>query len=399
MRYGTIWLLAGILLFATIGTTAVPPESYGSDGYEDPGILGTDHAVFGEVNTSGGHPPDATPVKITVYHVDHYTDYEVSGGVVSGWYSKTLPGTEQGTNWDIGDDIWANVTYDSNNYYNKTVITSGTNQQIDVDLYGGDHAVWGTVYDFSDNTVPDGTPVRVIVYHIDHYTTYNVTGGTSSGYFTKTLPGADYGLNWNYGDPIWVNATYQGYEYSNQTTITTGTNQQIDVHTRLKISLNTGWNLVSLPLVQTNTSIQAVLSSIDGEWDYAQYYNATDASDHWKTYAAFKPASLNDLWDLNHTMGFWLHTTVACTLNVTGSLPTSTNIQLYAGWNLVGYPTLNNTTTVADALAGTGYDKPVEGFNATAPYRISQLDDTYVMKPGEAYWIHVPADTVWVVDW
>ena len=46
-----------------------------------------------------------------------------------------------------------------------------------------------------------------------------------------------------------------------------------------------------------------------------------------------------------------------------------------------------------------GYDRPVEGYNVSHPYRISPLSDTYMMKPGEAYWIHVPADTVWVVDW
>ena len=48
--------------------------------------------------------------------------------------------------------------------------------------------------------------------------------------------------------------------------------------------------------------------------------------------------------------------------------------------------------------AGTGYDA-VEGFNASHPYRISPLADTYLMQPGEGYWVHVPADTTWVVDW
>jgi hypothetical protein len=71
---------------------------------------------------------------------------------------------------------------------------------------------------------------------------------------------------------------------------------------------------------------------------------------------------------------------------------------LFAGWNLVGYPSLTQKT-VSDALAGTGYDRPLEGFNATAPYRISQLADTYMMRPGEGYWMHVPVDTVWIVDW
>jgi hypothetical protein len=69
-----------------------------------------------------------------------------------------------------------------------------------------------------------------------------------------------------------------------------------------------------------------------------------------------------------------------------------------AGWNLVSYPSLT-PMDIATALATTGYDLPVEGFNASAPYRISPLVDTYMMQPGEGYWVHVPADTVWVVDW
>jgi hypothetical protein len=65
---------------------------------------------------------------------------------------------------------------------------------------------------------------------------------------------------------------------------------------------------------------------------------------------------------------------------------------------MVGYPT-QTPMDIATALAGTGYDLPVEGFNATAPYRISPLADTYLMQPGEGYWVHVPVDTIWTVDW
>ena len=79
------------------------------------------------------------------------------------------------------------------------------------------------------------------------------------------------------------------------------------------VDLNDGWNLVSFPLIPADTSIEQVLSSISGQWDIVEYYNASDTNDHWKTYATFKPASLNDLWNLDNTMGFWLHVTNATT--------------------------------------------------------------------------------------
>ncbi|MCK4266583.1 MAG: right-handed parallel beta-helix repeat-containing protein, partial [Thermoplasmata archaeon] len=164
------------------------------------------------------------------------------------------------------------------------------------------------------------------------------------------------------------------------------------------IFLDQGWNLISLPLIQADESIDQVLRSITGKWNYLQIYEAFDHGDPWKTNATFKPDQINDLKLLNHTIGFWINIIEpSATLTVTGAIPLTTNIPLYAGWNLVGYPSFNGSP-ISDALAGTGYDKPVEGYNASAPYRITQLADSYLMKPGEAYWVHVPADTIWTVD-
>lgn len=85
-------------------------------------------------------------------------------------------------------------------------------------------------------------------------------------------------------------------------------------------------------------------------------------------------------------------------IKMNGTHPITTNINLRVRWNLVGYP-FPTEKSISDALAGTGYDRPVEGFNGSAPYRLSQLADTYLMRPGVGYWIHVPADTGWVVNW
>jgi hypothetical protein len=163
-----------------------------------------------------------------------------------------------------------------------------------------------------------------------------------------------------------------------------------------QINLTQGWNLISIPLELSDTSINAVLFSINGKWCYAQYYDATDAADHWKTYATFKPAILNDLWNLDNTMGFWIYMVDAATLTVYGNYPGTSNILLHAGWNLVGYPSLNYSRTIVDVFAGTGYDM-VEGINASDPYRTSLLPGTYIVTPGEGYWLHVPSDAIWTV--
>lgn len=164
------------------------------------------------------------------------------------------------------------------------------------------------------------------------------------------------------------------------------------------IQLESGWNLISLPLVQVDASILEVLYSIDGKWDIVQYFDPLDAGDPWKTYATFKPDSLNDLRSINHRMAVWIHATEACTLTVHGQEPTSTNIPLYSGWNLVGYPSRNENTTVANSLWGTGADA-VQVCDTSEPYNLREVGPEYVLQPGEGYWVHVPFDSSWIVNW
>jgi hypothetical protein len=161
-----------------------------------------------------------------------------------------------------------------------------------------------------------------------------------------------------------------------------------------EIQLQEGWNLISLPLEQIDTSIPNVLASINGQWEVVKYYDNMDQSDPWKTYRV--GSSVNDLVGIDNTMGFWIYINQPnVNLTVRGSIPTYTTIPLYAGWNLVGYPTLT-TETVGNALWGTGADR-VEVFDPVLPF-IKEVGATYVMKPGEGYWVHVPADTVWTVN-
>ena len=162
-----------------------------------------------------------------------------------------------------------------------------------------------------------------------------------------------------------------------------------------EIALSPGWNLISFPLEPVDTTISAVLSSIAGKYDAVKYYDATDANDPWKTYRV--GASTNDLSNIDNTMGLWINMLNSANLTVEGDEPASTNIPLYAGWNLVSYPSLT-PDIVANALWGTGADH-VEVFDPAEPYLIREVGPDYVMQPGEGYWVHVPADTVWIIDW
>jgi hypothetical protein len=154
---------------------------------------------------------------------------------------------------------------------------------------------------------------------------------------------------------------------------------------------------MSSVVVQSSTSLDHVIQGqgMPGAWDYALAWDTT--SEKWISHLDGRPSGLNDFTDITNEMGFWLHTTGNARFTTAGYIA-NTTIYLYTGWNLVGYPTLNNTETVANALWGTGADS-VMVCDTSEPYHIKEVGPNYVMKPGEGYWIHVVADSVWTVDW
>lgn len=171
---------------------------------------------------------------------------------------------------------------------------------------------------------------------------------------------------------------------------------QTNVPISYDIPLKQGWNMISLPLIQSNTSLEAVLHSIDGLWDNVKYYDSSDSNDPWKSNRPSRSVNNNDLNSVDHTMGFWIHMINDTILTVFGTPAESTNIILNTGWNLVGYPSLDDAMTVSLALWGTGADR-VEVFDPAAPYLLREVDSSYILQPGEGYRVHVSADTVWTI--
>lgn len=166
------------------------------------------------------------------------------------------------------------------------------------------------------------------------------------------------------------------------------------------INLTVGWNLISIPFQMADTSVNNVLASISGIWTVVKWYDPRESSDPWKSYRPGGTA--NDLFFLDNTMGIWINVNANCTLVISDGIPVITPVTLYAGWNLVGYATLNGTVNAQDAFFGMGVDR-IAVFNGTDPSLIRDVDaanlSSIIMTPGQGYWIHVTADVVWTVDW
>jgi uncharacterized protein YkwD len=168
------------------------------------------------------------------------------------------------------------------------------------------------------------------------------------------------------------------------------------------IHLEPGWNLASFPHIVADTSLSNVFSSISGDYNKVQFYNASDSGDPWKHHRVGKPPSLNDLQNLNNKMGFWIYISDAggADLAVAGSLPSSPqNVPLKKGWNLVGYPSSTQIVR-ADALNNLDFGSDIDAieYYDTATDRIKTLGSGQDMEPGKGYWLHATHDCIWTVN-
>jgi parallel beta-helix repeat protein len=164
--------------------------------------------------------------------------------------------------------------------------------------------------------------------------------------------------------------------------------------------LKQGWNLVSIPLIQNDQNITKVLEMIEGYYDAVQWYDASDPADPWKNYIVAKPFG-NDLLHINETMGFLIHIKKSgdTIFLYNGSEPTQNQtIQLYEGWNMVGYPSLSNynrTKGLNNLTFGIEVDA-IQWFDAATKtwYDLNENDD---FESTRGYWVHAASDCEWEV--
>ncbi len=153
-----------------------------------------------------------------------------------------------------------------------------------------------------------------------------------------------------------------------------------------------GPNLVSIPLIRSNESVETVLQTV--KYDKAWSYDSS--SQEWKWHMKHK-GYRRALLEMNHTMGIWVNVTEDSNFTVAGIVPAQTTIHLYQGWNLVSFPSFDATYTVAALKVEIGATR-AEGYDFVPPYYLRALGDTEMLLAGEAYWVRVDADVDWIVE-
>lgn len=153
-----------------------------------------------------------------------------------------------------------------------------------------------------------------------------------------------------------------------------------------------GPNLVSIPLMQSNESIETVLQTV--EYEKAWFYDSF--SQEWRWFMNSKNYR-RGLWNISHTEGLWMNVTTNSNLTVAGIVPAQTQIQLHKGWNLVGFPSFDPMYSVSDLKATVAVDR-VEAFDPSAPPNfLRMLADTEFLGPSQGYWVRAWSDVLWTV--
>ncbi len=247
---------------------------------------------------------------------------------------------------------------------------------------------------------------------VDHYNIYRSAAGTDAAYSvigtvpvgTNTYEDNNYGtadgtLWWYYVTAVDI-ATNEG-------TGTTHTQEPGSTAQPYNISLTgkaiNSWVFVSFPIAISG-NIQTILDdSVLGDggttWTVAKWCSAQDVMDPWKTYRV--GSTVNDLTTISNAIGVWLWITAnGGDQNLTTSLAGGYSaspvvINLYAGWNMVGYPTATSMAESATLPANADF---VAVWQAATPYITQHAKGATMMVAGNAYWVHVTADCPWTVQ-
>ena len=159
------------------------------------------------------------------------------------------------------------------------------------------------------------------------------------------------------------------------------------------IGLSNGWNLISLPKQQTDTSIDNVLGTIVNKYDSVWAY----INGQWKSYDPVQPF-FSDLTDMQAGVGYWIKMKEPGELTVSGPEPL-TSINLSDGWNLVGFngSEVKDTETAMTSISGkyisvwAYVNGQWKSYDPNQPF----FSDLNNVTPGVGYWIKTSEACTW----
>jgi len=185
-----------------------------------------------------------------------------------------------------------------------------------------------------------------------------------------------------------------------------GTDMQTWIWTvsEFSISLSSGWNLISLPIMPDNDAIESVTADIQDNLDtrYGIWaYNASPALPEADRWSAYKPGAPADLTKMTAGKGYWVRMNVSDTLIPEGTFfpvgrEAPPTYKVYTGWNLIGFHATANKNA-SDYLSNLYSTEGAKLWSTL--YKYTAPDGPYVwvgesdnMERGYGYWLSMKTD-------
>jgi Raf kinase inhibitor-like YbhB/YbcL family protein len=159
------------------------------------------------------------------------------------------------------------------------------------------------------------------------------------------------------------------------------------------ISLTSGWNFISLPRLPPNSAVSEVLKDVSANLQIVWSYD-----NQLKQWFSFRKGLPSTLTTMEAVKGYWVYMNAPGTITMTQwNLLPSTRVNLFEGWNLVGYAGADNGD-VTTALAGISSNWSAlwswtgEKWYArvmSMPVLPDAIGSLSVLNPGKAYWIKI----------
>ncbi|UCD93320.1 MAG: right-handed parallel beta-helix repeat-containing protein [Methanobacteriota archaeon] len=236
-------------------------------------------------------------------------------------------------------------------------------------------------------SLDDGSPDfqnYAIYYGQDYDSTgasYQFLAEVPSGQNYYVHNGAGYGDALNYFYYVQANDS-SGYPAKNDTQVA-----------KFKQNIQSGWNLISVPLQMRDVSIQNVFSTIVVE--RAMVYEPLLAGGNWREYNIQKPYQTLD--SLTITQGVWIQASQDGNMTIAGVVPHFTAMQLEPGWNLVSYASFKDRN-VSTTLSIIPYNNVETHIPGSGPYNLVSMNPNDIMIAGRGYWIDIETSCVWIVQ-
>jgi len=166
----------------------------------------------------------------------------------------------------------------------------------------------------------------------------------------------------------------------------------LTAHYEVQITLQSGWNLISLPLVPSDSLIGDLLKPLVIKNEVISVWTYTNTPRVWQYYLPGKSSTLTSMVDGN---GYWIYMTAADKLNLTGTIIPSSHIPptypLVAGWNLLGFkpqPVITNETVnqYLGSISGNYDPNNVWVYDSLSTNWV-RATPLYVLHPGQGVWI------------